>query len=310
MAVYECSMFFNENDLLEVKLNEHWDIVDKFVIVEAGETHTGIPKPFNFDHERFKPYSEKLVYVKFDSFAEEMAKFPRYDCPIGKGCHANEFIDDWARDHFQFNYTAKVLEDLGADDFDLVLYSCLDEIIKPDAFQRALKLFENKDEVFYGYSIWNSDKSSPLYQDMRPLVHFRTYFYAYKINLLRFGGIAECCAGSLTEFINYKSLLPATMRSLGLYTHEDIPDGSWHFTFLDDTDGERVLKKMKSWAHSRDNYHGRRRYDLEDTQSALQWILDEYELEIPRDVVPILEGTHPTYMVNNLEKFEKYILKV
>lgn len=310
MTVYECSMFFNENDLLEVKLNEHWNIVDKFVIVEAGETHTGIPKPFNFDHERFKPYAEKLVYVKFDSFAEEMAKYPHLDCPIGRNCHSSEHVEDWARDHFQFNYTAKVLEDLGAEDFDIVLYSCLDEIFNPKAFARALEIFENKDEVYYGYSFWNPTKTNPIYQDMRPLVHFKSYFYAYKLNLLRSGPVSNFTSGSMTEFINYKTLLPATMRSIGLYTHDDIPDGGWHFTFLDDTDGDRVLRKMKSWAHSRDNYRGQQRYNLDSKESAVQWMLNEFEMEIPRDIVPIVKETHPEYIVNNIEKFKKYILEV
>lgn len=308
MAVYECSMFFNENDLLEVKLNEHWEFVDKFVIVEAGETHTGIKKPFNFDEERFKPYSEKLVYVKFDSFEEEMAKYPHLDCPIGKGCHSSEHVEDWARDHFQFNYTAKVLEDLGANDFDLVIFSCLDEIINKDAFYRSLEIFEDKEAVFYGYTYWNPEKTNPLYQDMRPLVNFKSYFYSYKINLLRSGPVSSYIAGTMTEFINYKTILPSTLRSLGIYTHDDIPDGGWHFTFLDDTDGERVLKKMKSWAHSRDNYYGRRRYDLDSKESAVQWMLDEFNLEIPRDVVPVQSGTHPEYIVNNIEKFKKYML--
>jgi hypothetical protein len=45
-------MFFNENDIFEIRLNQHWDFVDKFIVVEAGETHTGLKKPYNFDHER------------------------------------------------------------------------------------------------------------------------------------------------------------------------------------------------------------------------------------------------------------------
>ena len=60
---YELFMFFNENDLLEIKLNQHWQFIDKFIIVEAGETHTGIEKPLCFDHERFKKYSSKINVV-------------------------------------------------------------------------------------------------------------------------------------------------------------------------------------------------------------------------------------------------------
>ena len=60
MTVYDCTMFFNENDLFEIRLATHNEFVDKFIVVEAGETHTGHKKPFNFDHERFKPWADKF----------------------------------------------------------------------------------------------------------------------------------------------------------------------------------------------------------------------------------------------------------
>ena len=53
MKVYDLSMFFNENDLYELRLNQHWDFVDKFIVVESREAHTGYRKPFNLDHDRF-----------------------------------------------------------------------------------------------------------------------------------------------------------------------------------------------------------------------------------------------------------------
>ena len=45
---YDCFSFFNELDLLEIRLNVLKDAVDKFVLVEAGETHSGKPKPLYF----------------------------------------------------------------------------------------------------------------------------------------------------------------------------------------------------------------------------------------------------------------------
>lgn len=44
--IYDCFSFFNELDLLEIRLNVLKDVVDRFVLVEAGETHAGKPKPF------------------------------------------------------------------------------------------------------------------------------------------------------------------------------------------------------------------------------------------------------------------------
>ena len=46
--IYDCFTFFNELDLLEIRLNVLRDVVDRFVLVEAGETHTGKRKPLYF----------------------------------------------------------------------------------------------------------------------------------------------------------------------------------------------------------------------------------------------------------------------
>lgn len=44
MKIYDCFMFFNELDLLEIRLNIFKDKVDKFVIVEQNTTHQGQKK--------------------------------------------------------------------------------------------------------------------------------------------------------------------------------------------------------------------------------------------------------------------------
>ena len=66
--VYDCFPFFNELDLLEIRLNVLKDGVDRFVIVEAGETHTGKPKPFYFEENRgrFAEFLARFEYVKVD----------------------------------------------------------------------------------------------------------------------------------------------------------------------------------------------------------------------------------------------------
>ena len=48
MKIYDGFTFFNELELLELRLKSFWDIVDCFVIVEADKTHANIFKPFNF----------------------------------------------------------------------------------------------------------------------------------------------------------------------------------------------------------------------------------------------------------------------
>jgi hypothetical protein len=291
MAVFDCCSFLNENDLYEIRLNQHWDFVDKFIVIEVGETHTGLKKSLNFDHERFKPYASKLVYVTFDNFVEEIAKYPELIDDVARAAGAGERqnSDDWIRCYFQDNYIFKILTDLGATDSDIVYISCLDEILRKEAFYQGLERF-NTSELFNG---------------LRPVFYFHLYLYAYKLNLLH----RDCNnhhAGVMTEFGNFKKILPASIRHLGISTHPHIQDGGWHFTFLDNTDGEMVLQKQRSWAHSRDEYPGQKlKFDHTTKEEAVERFFHDYAVTL----VDIKEGTHPPYIVNNLDKFQNFIYR-
>lgn len=291
MTVYDCCMFLNENDLFEIRLNTHWNFVDKFVVIEAGETHTGDPKPFNFDHERFKKYSEKLIYVKFDNFQDEIDKYSTLllDAVAIRDRGPTMTTDDWIRNNFQANYLYKVLMDLGAKDDDIVYISCLDELIHEQAFNESKKIFD-QNLSFDGY---------------RPTFGFHFNLYVYKFNLLH-KHWRDHVAGMITQFGNFKIVLPSTMRERGMATHPSIPNAGYHFTFLDDTNGEKVLAKQRSWAHSRDVYPGRKvKYDHITLEEAMQRLWEDY----PHTIVPITAETHPKYIVDNLDKFQQYIYK-
>jgi beta-1,4-mannosyl-glycoprotein beta-1,4-N-acetylglucosaminyltransferase len=68
--VVDCFPFFNELDLLEVRLNELWPYVDKFFLSEATLTFSNKPKPLYFhnNRDRFKKYESKLVHTIIDDY--------------------------------------------------------------------------------------------------------------------------------------------------------------------------------------------------------------------------------------------------
>lgn len=72
MKVYDCILFSNEFDLLELRLKTLWDVVDYFVIVEAPWTFSGNPKPLHFRdrHREFQHYLHKIRHVQLDGFLE------------------------------------------------------------------------------------------------------------------------------------------------------------------------------------------------------------------------------------------------
>ena len=63
-------MFYNELDLLEIRLNILDSVVDKFVIVEATETFMGQPKPLYYEEnkERFVKWKDKIVHYVVDDY--------------------------------------------------------------------------------------------------------------------------------------------------------------------------------------------------------------------------------------------------
>jgi beta-1,4-mannosyl-glycoprotein beta-1,4-N-acetylglucosaminyltransferase len=64
--IYDTFTFFKELDLLEIRLHELGDVVDKFVLVEADRTQSNQPKPFYYEEnkERFKDYWDKIIPIK------------------------------------------------------------------------------------------------------------------------------------------------------------------------------------------------------------------------------------------------------
>jgi beta-1,4-mannosyl-glycoprotein beta-1,4-N-acetylglucosaminyltransferase len=303
MTVYDCFPFFNENDLLELRINQHWNFVDKFIIVEAGESHTGVKKLFNFDHERFKKYSSKLTYVNFDNFKEEINKnlnlLDWYSTQDRTSRGQN--TDDWLRDHFQGNYPIKILKELEAEDTDLIYISALDEILNEEAFKKGQSIFLDKDKL---YPLKSGDRPIQNHEGQlvftRPAFGFSLDMFVYKFNLF----CKQISVAQLTEFSVLKQMLPSTMRALSMNTHPSIPDAGWHFTFLDNTDGEKVLEKQKSWAHSRDQLPNQK---IKFTHTSKQEALERLFLDYKVKKTDITEKTHPKYLIDNLDEYKNYI---
>jgi beta-1,4-mannosyl-glycoprotein beta-1,4-N-acetylglucosaminyltransferase len=118
--IFDCFTFFNELDLLEVRLEEMWDTVDRFIMVEADQTHRGKPKPFYFEaaKPRFQKYLSKISYVT--------TTFPDYGW------------DDWAREHYQRDAIMRALT-VEARDTDYAIISDIDEIPKAATIRRTVK---------------------------------------------------------------------------------------------------------------------------------------------------------------------------
>jgi len=100
VLVYDCFLFFNELDLLEIRLNVLSEVVDKFVLVEADKTFSNNKKPFYFEDnkERYNRFQDKIIHVKITEYPEtkttwEMQDYQRNQIARGIGrCSPNDVI--------------------------------------------------------------------------------------------------------------------------------------------------------------------------------------------------------------------------
>ena len=126
--IYDCFTFYNELEILKIRLNELSGIVDKFIIIESNETFQGKMKPLFFEEN-------KHLFARFESkIIHKICEMPHSDA-LEVSARAPSAA--WAREHYQRNFIARALGDLRDD--DLVIISDVDEIISAAALRQALQ---------------------------------------------------------------------------------------------------------------------------------------------------------------------------
>lgn len=217
MKVIDAFTFFDELDLLEIRLNILNEKVDYFLIVESTQTFSGIKKPLHYleNKERFSQWQHKILHYVVDDYPFDnlIYKFALNSINTGK---LKEHW--WVREFYQKESLIKGL--LQFDDEDVVFVSDLDEIWNPDLEIRIVD-----GEVY------------------RPLQEA----YHYYLNN-RTDQRIECWTG--TRYSNLRTLRkygPNHMRTEFYAKSISVANGGWHFTFMG---GERgALTKIEGYQH-------------------------------------------------------------
>ena len=72
MKIFDCTLFYDEDLILEVRLNMLDKYVDKFVISESKFTHSGKEKKLNFNINKFPEFKKKIIYLTVDNDPESI----------------------------------------------------------------------------------------------------------------------------------------------------------------------------------------------------------------------------------------------
>ena len=79
MNIYDCFMYYDEDLLLDIRLNSLEKFVKKFVITEATYTHNGENKKLNFDINKFKRFKDKIIYIVVDKQPKNILELKKED---------------------------------------------------------------------------------------------------------------------------------------------------------------------------------------------------------------------------------------
>jgi beta-1,4-mannosyl-glycoprotein beta-1,4-N-acetylglucosaminyltransferase len=222
-------MYYDENVVLDIRLNYLDKFVDKFVIVESQYAHNGEKRKLLFNINNFKKFSKKIIYIILRKEPDNLIKINKNDF---SDSNPIKVLNAVKRENFQRNFILKGIK--SAEKNDIIIISDIDEIPKLDKFN--FKIVSNKIYFFE-----------------------QKYFY-YKLNL--FDPKKTWYGSRLCRFD--KLLSPQWLRNLKTknyplwrldlifnkkkyFNNIFIKDGGWHFSYLKKPID--IKKKLKTYLH-------------------------------------------------------------
>ena len=232
--VFDCFPFFNELDVLEIRLAELDPLVDHFVLVESTRTFTAKPKPLYYadNQKRFERYAHKIIHIVVD------------DVPLDAPSH-------WTREAHQRDAIMRGLT--GARPDDRIIISDCDEIPKPDMLRRALSFRGLSrrivafwcDNYFYRLNLRNDAHDHRLGPRLLTKSNVESPTFIREIPL-RFSK-----RGYLRPLAELVACYRVSRRLRAFIWPTIIWHGAWHFTFMGDVSA--VNLKVSSYSHVDDH---------------------------------------------------------
>lgn len=277
--IFDCFIFYNELDILDIRLHTLDPLVDRFVLVESTRTFTGQPKLLHYaeNKARFAKFGDKITHIVVDDMPEDAES-------------------TYVREAHQRSAIGKGLANASPD--DLIILSDADEIPKPDALRAALPRASGRITYFEGvYYHFFLNWRLPERKDLLPsrMVEYRNF---------RDGGLLRMTKGlrsaSLPGWLEHLVWLPyAARRHRGFLGRQVMPEGCWHFSFISEPD--KVREKLSA-------YKAPDRLALKDlrAEAVEERITKRHSMfDTPVEVVALEEL--PKYVQENADRFARIL---
>jgi beta-1,4-mannosyl-glycoprotein beta-1,4-N-acetylglucosaminyltransferase len=295
MKIFDCFMYFDEEIVLDLRLNILNEYVDYFVVVESLFTHKGDKRDLKFNHNKFSKFKKKIIYLVYDEQPKGLEEINKND---NEGEKSRKYIlNANHRENGQRNFISRGLDK--AKNEDLILISDVDEIpnlenINFNEINEKLILF--KQDMFY-------------------------YKFNLKLPELEWSGTKAC---KKKDFINPQWLRNIKDKKYSLFRLDlffsktkyanlrFIQNGGWHFSNI--KTAKEIEYKLKSYLHHRE--FDVNPMSLDEIDNIIENKQAIYDLTVDKSVNKIGNGNKlqnypmsklPRYLQNNLEKFQKWI---
>jgi beta-1,4-mannosyl-glycoprotein beta-1,4-N-acetylglucosaminyltransferase len=234
MKVVDAFIFFNELELLDIRLNVLNDRVDYFVLVESTVSHAGKEKILYYEENKrlFEKFNHKIIHHVVDdtpnSFDEAREMFMKEKNETKRNILMRTLTTSntagetqWMREFYQHENVRLGMEKIGVDDNDVCFNSDLDEIWNPDRDYVVddFNVVKLKQHVYTGFLNVRSSEE-----------WFGTYYTKYK---------------------NIKNASSNHLDTVSKTKHVFVDNGGWHFTYQGGL--ERIKTKLENFGHQEYN---------------------------------------------------------
>ena len=227
MKIFDCTTFYSEHLMMDLRFNILNDYVEKFIVCESTISHSGKKKKLNFDINNYPKFKDKISYIIID---EEPADIIGLKNGLAKPHEKRS--DSLKRINLSYDYMIKAIDK--ASDNDLIILSDNDEIpnLKSEQFKNSTKNIIIFKQLFFYYKL-------NLLYDLIPWYGSKA---AKKKNLVSMSWLRNL-KNKKYPFWRIDTLFSNT-RYINL---EIINDGGWHFTNI--MTAEKLYEKLTNFGH-------------------------------------------------------------
>ena len=297
MKIFDCFMFYDEEMLLDIRLNTLDKFIDKFIIVESMFTHSGKKRELIFDIKKFPKFKDKINYLVVESLPKGIEPINSYDADDIK--ESKIILNAYRREHHQRNSILNLLK--SAEPNDQVIISDVDEI--PNLENINFNQIKNK------------------------IILFNQKMFYYKFNLIlenmNWHGSKSCKMKNLISpqwLRDVKDRKYPLWRIDALFSEKKyndvffVQDGGWHFTNIKTP--EEIDKKLRSYLHhieyDQSNISAKEIDKMIKEKKPVYDLLansSEAKFRSQKKLKTVDMNELPIYLQKNKEKFNEWILK-